>query len=254
MDRVTFGISELDSALSGGLPKGNLVLLSGGAGTGKSTLCLHYLVSGALNGERGLYISTEQDPVELSRQCENCGLDFKNQVEKDNVRVMMVDILKEEGWLQKIREEVESFSPQRIVIDSLSTFSEYASATDIARDILIKRGGIPVRTIDEIAPSSMSERTMVKRMLAMLMSEMKSFKATALLTSELPEKGDSLSSDGVSEFLADGVITLYYLGIGSARFRTMQIRKMRYSSHEMQPISYSITDRGIIVVKDKPFM
>jgi len=68
MDRVKTGIEGLDKALNGGIPYRNVVLVSGGAGTGKSTLCLQYLVNGAkLYGEKGLYISTEQSREELLR-------------------------------------------------------------------------------------------------------------------------------------------------------------------------------------------
>ena len=65
-DKVKTGIEGLDKALNGGIPFGNIVLVSGGAGTGKSTLCLQYLVNGITKfNEKGLYISTEQAKPEL---------------------------------------------------------------------------------------------------------------------------------------------------------------------------------------------
>ena len=67
-ERVKFGVQGLDKALNGGIPKGNLVLISGGAGTGKTTFCLQFLVNGALLfGEKGLLITTEQNQVELRK-------------------------------------------------------------------------------------------------------------------------------------------------------------------------------------------
>ena len=69
-ERVKTGIEGLDAALNGGIPKGNLVLISGGAGTGKSTICMQYLIAGASAGENCLYVSTEQTEAELGRQAE----------------------------------------------------------------------------------------------------------------------------------------------------------------------------------------
>lgn len=251
VDRVELGIAGLDRALKGGLPKGNIVLVSGGAGTGKSTLCLHYLVTGARRGEKSLYVTTEQNEGALSRQADNYGLSFKKLVDEGLIRVLYVDILQEDGIIQKIRDVVKSFLPQRIVVDSLTTFSEYASSTDLARDILLRQGGVAVRNIDQVVPGVISERTMIKRMLASLITELRGFGSTVLLTSELPEKGDRLSSDGVTEFLADGVILLYYWEIGTVEERAMKIRKMRYTSHETRSLFYCIGDDGIEIKKEE---
>ena len=67
--RTKTGIQGLDRALNGGIPSGNMVLVSGGAGTGKSTFCLEFIVNGANTfGEKGLYLSTEQNKDELYKQ------------------------------------------------------------------------------------------------------------------------------------------------------------------------------------------
>ena len=73
-DRTQTGIEGLDKALNGGIPFKNIVLVSGGAGTGKSTLCMQYLINGAkMFNEKGLYISTEQSREELLRAAANYG-------------------------------------------------------------------------------------------------------------------------------------------------------------------------------------
>ena len=61
--RTKTGISGLDSVLNGGIPKGNVVLLTGACGTGKTTLALEMLVNGAKEGENGIFITTTE-PVE----------------------------------------------------------------------------------------------------------------------------------------------------------------------------------------------
>src|SRR3989344_4985285 len=94
MERVKFGIQGLDKALDGGIPKNNLVLVSGGAGTWKSTLCLQYLINGAsLFGERGLYVSTEQSEAELKRAAERFGWNLDKLIKDNLVRIHYINIL-----------------------------------------------------------------------------------------------------------------------------------------------------------------
>ncbi|MEK6911714.1 MAG: ATPase domain-containing protein, partial [Candidatus Thermoplasmatota archaeon] len=58
--RCVTGIDGLDNILSGGIPRGNTVLVTGSVGTGKTSLCLEFLVHGALAGENSLYISATE--------------------------------------------------------------------------------------------------------------------------------------------------------------------------------------------------
>ena len=74
-----------------------------------------------------------------------------------------------------------------------------------------------------------------------------------LLTSELYEEEKRLSADGISEFITDGVLVLHYLGVGSTQFRSMQIRKMRYSDHQKEYLSYAIQQSGIELKEEATF-
>ena len=60
LERCTTGIEGLDSILEGGIPRGNMVLVAGSVGTGKTTLCLEFLVRGAERGERSLFLSVTE--------------------------------------------------------------------------------------------------------------------------------------------------------------------------------------------------
>ncbi|PIN98457.1 MAG: hypothetical protein COT90_04270, partial [Candidatus Diapherotrites archaeon CG10_big_fil_rev_8_21_14_0_10_31_34] len=84
-------------------------------------------------------------------------------------------------------------------------------------------------------------------------SELKDFDATALLTTELSEDGKELSADGLSEFICDGVLVLHYLGVGSAEFRSMMIRKMRYTAHQKDYLMYELENKGIIIKQEEIF-
>ena len=60
-ERCPTGIESLDNILNGGIPRGNSVLITGAAGTGKTTLSIEFLVRGALMDEKGLYISVTEE-------------------------------------------------------------------------------------------------------------------------------------------------------------------------------------------------
>ncbi|HLA46346.1 MAG TPA: ATPase domain-containing protein, partial [Thermoplasmata archaeon] len=65
VDRCVTGIEGLDNILDGGIPRGNTVLITGSVGTGKTSLCLEFLVHGALYGENSLYISVTESTDKL---------------------------------------------------------------------------------------------------------------------------------------------------------------------------------------------
>ena len=78
-----------------------------------------------------------------------------------------------------------------------------------------------------------------------LLGSLRKFKTTTLLTSELYEEISRLSADGISEFITDGVLVLSYLGVGSSVFRSLRIRKMRYTDHEKGSMVYDMTAKGV---------
>ena len=65
VDRCMTGIEGLDNILNGGVPRGNTILVTGAVGTGKTSMCLEFLVHGALFGETGLFISVTESSEKL---------------------------------------------------------------------------------------------------------------------------------------------------------------------------------------------
>ncbi len=76
-NRTGFGILGLDDVLNGGLPRNRLYLVQGEPGTGKTTLALQFLMEGARNGEKGLYITFSESREELMAVAESHGWDLK---------------------------------------------------------------------------------------------------------------------------------------------------------------------------------
>ena len=246
VERVKTGIEGLDKALNGGIPAKNLVLVSGGAGTGKSTLCMQFLVNGAkMFKERGLYISTEQSEGELKKQGEQYGWNIFELEEKGLLKIIYIDIIKENRFLERTREAIKNFKPKRLVIDSMSTMSDYMAVTDYGRK------NWSVTSVQNTSiPMFFSEKLMSKKILSALISELKDFDATALLTTELSEDGKELSADGLSEFICDGVLVLKSLAVGESLSRNIEIKKMRYTAISGGIKSYELSSKGIEFVSE----
>lgn len=242
MLRTKTGIQGLDKALKGGFPEGNVVLISGGAGTGKSTLCMQYLLNGALLfGEKGLYISTEQNEEELKKHAATFGWDLDEAEKKGLIKILFFDITAGDDFLKKVDKIVETFKPKRIVVDSMTTLTDALMISGMGE----KESFSLVQVAETVSPIPRTEQIMAKTILYNLIKELKKYKLTTLLTSELYEEFARLSADGISEFIADGVVLLYYLGAGTATFRTLRVRKMRYTDHEKASLACEITPKGI---------
>lgn len=242
MAKVKTGIKGLDKALKGGIPENNLVLVSGGAGTGKSTLCLQYLIYGALSGEKCLYITTEQTREELLKQAACFDWPIEELEKNKMFHVYYMDILSERNFLETLETIIKKFQPKRIAIDSVTTLTDNIEITDF-KD---KTAFAMVEVMENVVPTPMSERLLTKNVLYSLVRKLKAYDTTTLLTTELYEDAKGLSADGVSEFICDGVFMLHYLEIGVVEDRSLMIRKMRYTDHSKKQIVYDITNKGIV--------
>jgi len=246
MERTKTGIQGLDQALEGGIPAGNLVLLSGGAGTGKSTLCLQFAVNGsALFGERALYISTEQSIEELHKHAASFGWNLELLEQKNLLRIIFFDITHGNNFLQDVDATIKEFRPKRIAIDSLTTLTDALIIGGMRDESQFSL----VEVVEKVSPVPRTEQIIAKSILYKLISELKKYSITALLTSELYEESKRLSADGISEFITDGVVLLHYIEIGVGDYRSMEIRKMRYSDYDKDIIPYDITPRGIQILE-----
>ncbi len=246
MEKTKFGIQGLDKALEGGLPNGNLVLISGGAGTGKSTLCMQFLLNGATTfGEKALYISTEQNTEELYKQAASFGWNLAQLEEKNLLKIIFFDITQGANFLSEVDSVIKEFQPKRVVIDSMTTLTDALIIGGMGNQSDFSL----VQVIEKVSPIPRTEQIIAKSILYKLIGELKKYKLTTLLTSELYEESKRLSADGISEFIADGVIIMHYIEIGVGDYRSLEIRKMRYSNYDKDIIPYTITAKGIEIME-----
>ncbi|MEM7826579.1 MAG: ATPase domain-containing protein, partial [Candidatus Aenigmatarchaeota archaeon] len=132
IERVKTGIPGFDELVYGGIPKRNIVLLSGGPGTGKSIFAQQFLFNGLLQKESGILVTLEEHPVQLRRNMLTFGWDVKSYEEnnmfaivdaftggigetakKEKYVVRSVDDVSE--FLDTIRKAVKEVEAQRVV-------------------------------------------------------------------------------------------------------------------------------------------
>jgi circadian clock protein KaiC len=140
-ERARTGIPGLDDVLGGGLPRGRVYLLKGSAGAGKTTLGLQFLLHGAAQGERCLYVALSENRAELEEVARSHGWDLSAiEVQEiaetgdlarddDNTLFLPAEVELAETT-RRILDGVERGNPSRVVIDSLSEI-RFLSGTEV---------------------------------------------------------------------------------------------------------------------------
>jgi len=86
------GVKGLDKILNGGIPEKNLTLVSGGPGSGKTTIGLQFLLEGIRNGETGVYVNLDERKEKIIRNAELFGWDLEEHEENKNLHFVRPNI------------------------------------------------------------------------------------------------------------------------------------------------------------------
>lgn len=221
MRRVQTGIPGLDSLIEGGLVSNSVNLISGATGTGKTLMGCQYIWHGLEKGDPGVFITLEEDPENIRADALQFGWDFSKYEKKGLFRLVYHDPAQVNNLGAVLVNEIKNVNAQRLVIDSTTVM------------------GLNIES-----------QSQIRRKLFNLISAIKSSTSTtALITAEIPEDSKALSTFGVEEFVCDGVIVLYYLGIGGETTRSLAVRKMRRTSHGNDIYPLHFTKSGLSVRK-----
>ncbi|MCX6767236.1 MAG: AAA family ATPase, partial [Candidatus Micrarchaeota archaeon] len=224
--RVSTGITGLDKILGGGIPEGDLILVSGIPGTGKTVLGLKFICDGAENGEKGLYVSFDSDTEFIRSQARGLGLGFDECIEKNRAALLGADEKDIYRALDDIETKVKEMGAKRLVIDSISVLAVYATSyRNLPEDLIAF-----LKETDHVPPIMMGE-VVQKQMIYTIISRLRRLGCTTVITSELPKNSEWFSRDTVSEFAADGIILLDQHALGEENVRTLQVVKMKRSKY-----------------------
>jgi KaiC/GvpD/RAD55 family RecA-like ATPase len=238
--RVGSGIDGLDGLLQGGYPKGSVILIAGTPGTGKTIACFQYIDEGLKNGEKCLFLTSDQRIHNLVRQAKKFGFDFEAPMKNGLMTFKYLD-LEKRTIHKEMEQEIQMGKYSRVVLDSLTPLSEVPiwvvnrGTEIIPSEDSFNNSPYPIESVQ-------ATRMHVRRLLGILEED----DCTALVTSEISEGSRELSRDSISEFLVDGILVLDL--DSSMDRRKLTIRKMRETKHTLKPRDIEINSKGGIKI------
>jgi circadian clock protein KaiC len=217
-ERISTGIPRLDTMLSGkGYYRGSTVLVSGTAGTGKTSLAAQFVEAACKRGERVLYFAFEESPSQFMRNMSSIGIQLEPWVKKGllHFHATRPTLHGLEHHLTTTIKLINKVKPQIVVLDPIDAFVMGGNLTE------------------------------VKIMLLRLVDFLKMRNITALFAS-LSNAGETQELTDMSiSSLIDTWLLLRDIEIGGERNRGMYILKSRGMAHSNQIREFKLTDQGI---------
>ncbi|HLM91772.1 MAG TPA: ATPase domain-containing protein [Thermoplasmata archaeon] len=232
LERCPTGIEGLDNILYGGIPRGNMVLVAGSVGTGKTTLCLEFLVRGAERGERSLFLSVTESSDKLIQNLSTFEFFRTELVTNGSLVFVDLPLLYEKLGLEHeeltpdeivilirtIRDLVRNLGAKRLVLDSLTSVCYRIRRDERIRDFMLRLG-----------------------------QELSDAGCTSLLVSEIGPTPGRYSLHGVEEAIVDGVLLLWNGRRQGDILRVLQVIKMRGTSHSQAQYVIELTPIGMLL-------
>jgi len=228
LEKAPTGIPGLDQITGGGLPRGRVTLISGGAGAGKSLLGLEFLVAGARQyGEPGVLVSFEESEAKVALNVRSLGFEL--------------DELQRKSLLAMLSFRVQ---PGEIVAAGDFDFEPLFAILDDA----IKRVGAKRIVLDtiEVLFGAFGDDSIARSELSRLVRWLDDRGVTAIVTAE---RGDqSLTHNGIEEYVTDCVIVLDHRVTEEISTRRLRVIKYRGSAHGTNEYPFLISARGFVVL------
>lgn len=217
-ERISTGISQLDTMLGGkGYYRGTSILITGTAGSGKSSMAALFADSCCQRGERCLYFAFEESPAQIARNMYSIGLDLQRWLDQGLLRIISSRPFMQglETHLATIQKQVADYRPTVVIIDPMTNFSSVGSPMEV--------------------------EAALSRMIDFLKAELIT---TLFLSLTSGGAAAELTSVGVSSIM-DTWILLRNLEVKGERNRGLYVLKSRGMPHSNQIQELRITDHGL---------
>lgn len=220
-ERVSSGIPALNQMLSkGGFYKGSSILVSGTAGTGKTSIASTFANAACLHGDRCLFFAFEESPQQIVRNMKSIGLNLQSHIDKGLLQfyASRPTLYGLEMHLVAIHKAIRKFKPKVVVLDPITNL-------------------ITVGTVSDV-------KAMLVRLIDFLQQEQITVMFTALsLNNIVNEQTD----EGVSS-LVDAWLLIRDIELNGERNRGLYIMKSRGMQHSNQVREFVITDDGLNLI------
>ncbi len=216
--RISTGIPRLDTMLGGkGYFRGSTVLVSGTAGTGKTSVAAHFADAACRRRERCIFFAFEESPSQIIRNMRSIGIDLQQWVEKGLLQfhAERPTVYGLEAHLASMEKIIDLFKPKVVIVDPVTNLISVGSEAE------------------------------VKAMLIRLLDRMKSNQTTALFTTLTGASGPLEMTEVGTSSLTDTWLLLRDIEIGGEHNRGMYILKSRGMAHSNQIREFLLTDKGV---------
>ncbi|MDC0669357.1 circadian clock protein KaiC [Nannocystis radixulma] len=216
-ERISTGIERLDAMLGGGVYRGSSLLLSGSAGTGKSSVAAFMAAAACQRGERCLYYSFEESPSQVLRNMRSIGLDLAPWLENGLLSFVSTRPTFHglEMHLATMYKHIRDLDPRVVVIDPISNFVSVGTALE------------------------------AQSMLLRLVDFLKSRQTTAVFVSLISGAAATEATDQNISSLIDTWVLLRDVELGGERNRGLHVLKSRGTAHSNQVREFVLTSHGI---------
>ncbi|MGB9674649.1 MAG: KaiC domain-containing protein [Nanopusillaceae archaeon] len=234
--RVRTYIPGFDEILYGGIPDRNVVLLSGGPGTGKSILGKQFIYNGLKIGENGVFVALEEHPVAVRRSFKYFGWDISKYEQEGKFAI--IDAFTGGAGTAAQRE--------RYIVKDIDNVHELA---DVLRQA-IKDTNAKRVVVDSVSTLYLTKPAMARSTVMLLKRVISGLGCTAIFVSQVSVGERGFGGPGV-EHAVDGIVRLDLDEIDGKLYRSIIIWKMRDTKHSLLRHPMEITDNGIVIQWDK---
>jgi circadian clock protein KaiC len=227
VQKIRTMIEGFDDISHGGLPAGRTTLVSGTSGTGKTLFAVQFLYSGITYfDEAGIFVTFEESPADIIKNAFSFGWDLQKLIDEGKLFILdaspdpegqdVIGNFDLSALIERIQYAIRKYKARRVSIDSVTAvFQQYDAASVVRREIF------------------------------RLVARLKQVGATTIMTTERIEEYGPVARFGVEEFVSDNVAIVRNVLEGERRRRTIEILKLRGTTHMKGEYPFTITDDGI---------